>query len=530
MVLDDMTELPSSFADKLGIEYSITVPVDHKKKHGQYFTPIQIANFMASKAAATSNKIKILDPGAGIGILSCALVEYIVRNLTFVKEIEIVAFETDLKILPYTEKCFAYLFEWLRSKGIGFSHLICKNDFILHNSHILNAATNNKESYDIIISNPPYFKLPKKDARAIASQSVIYGQSNIYSIFMILSAKLLSKNGQLIFITPRSFCSGNYFRLFREIFFSLINLRKIHVFDSRKNPFGRDKVLQENIIVVATRKNIQEFSPSMLALPFDDADEIDISHSHGLSDLHCSSTKKFKLQDLLNMNSFQKILHLPITGMDDKVMAIFKNWKNSLASYGFEISTGKVVDFRSTSFINFNKKKTSVPLVWLHNVNKMQIIWPNSYKGKPKGHYILDKAESKSLLIRNTNYVLLRRFSAKDDRNRLIAAAYMPQSTLRTNLLGIENHLNYIYRKKGNLTKIEANGLAALLNSTLFEIYFRTFNGNINVSATELRELPMPDFDLINKLGKEVMKERNELNIDELVTSIFKLEIDFRSN
>ena len=51
---------------------------------------------------------------------------------------------------------------------------------------------------------------------------VIHGQPNIYALFMAIAAHLLAKNGELIFITPRSYTAGPYFRLFREHFFSYV--------------------------------------------------------------------------------------------------------------------------------------------------------------------------------------------------------------------------------------------------------------------------------------------------------------------
>ena len=74
-------ELPSDFADRLGIYYTQQVTTDHKKVNGQFFTPIPIARLLASFCTISKSRVKILDPGCGIGILSCALIEYIVTDL-----------------------------------------------------------------------------------------------------------------------------------------------------------------------------------------------------------------------------------------------------------------------------------------------------------------------------------------------------------------------------------------------------------------------------------------------------------------
>ena len=96
-------------------------------------------------------------------------------------------------------------------------------------------------------------------------------------------------------------------------------------------------------------------------------------------------------------------------------------------------------------------------------------------------------------------------------------------------MIGIENHLNYIYHKKHELTIEQTIGLAAILNSRLFDLYFRTFNGNINVSATELREFPLPEFHLIETLGRrmnKIIKAKKSYEIDALVSEVFSLSID----
>jgi adenine-specific DNA-methyltransferase len=522
-------EKPSDYANRLGQVYASKVTEDHKKNLGQFFTPVSVARFMAQFVEAKTGKIKILDPGCGLGILSICVIEEIISANKIIHSIELVAFESDLNILPLVEKSFKYLTEWLQKRKVSFTYFLCKNDFILHNSRILTNQQSADEVYDIVISNPPYFKLPKDDERAIAAKSVIYGQTNIYSIFLLIATKLLSENGQLIVITPRSFCSGNYFRLFRELFFSSIYLKSIHLFNSRKDAFRKDKVLLENVIVVASPKRPSQLNQVQLPFAQNTDTIVTISSSEGIDDLQVRRVKDYKTTELVNLNSWQKILHLPASDIDEKVISIFRSWEGSLSSYGFEISTGPVVDFRSEAFITSSKKKNSVPLIWLGNVEAMNVIWPiKGLKGKPKGQYITNQTESLSRLVPNKNYVLLRRFSAKDDSRRLIAAPHF-KTQYSVTMMGIENHLNYIYHLEDELSESQIIGLATLLNSRLFDLYFRTFNGNINVSATELRDFPLPELSLIEYLGKKVGHSAHRIftkDIDDLVASIFELEID----
>ena len=521
-------EFPSEYADRLGVFYSKTVTEEYKKEVGQYFTPLDVARFMSKYVNETTDRVKILDPGCGIGILSVALAEELILKNISIRTIELVAFETDVDILQYSERCFEYLRKWLNDRGVEFTVFLCKNDFILHNSLILNNQDNTYEFYDIIISNPPYFKLPKGDIRSQIAKSVIYGQTNIYTIFLSIAAKLLKPKGQLIFITPRSFCSGNYFRLFRETFFMLVDIKSIHIFNSRKDTFRRDKVLQENIIITADKNSSEKSNKTKL-----NAKEYftTISSSSGVEDINNRRIKKFRINELINFDSYQKILYLPSSSIDEEVIKIFKTWTGSLNRYNLDISTGPVVGFRSENMIKIKNDKNTVPLLWLHNVESMELIWPRNigYKGKPKGQYIVNNEKSRSRLVKNKNYVLLRRFSSKDDKRRLVASPYLSALFDNSEMLGLENHLNYIYHKQDNLSSIQIFGIAALLNSRLFDLYFRTFNGNINVSATELRDFPLPDMVLIEKLGARIIakqENRNNYNIDLLVSEIFNLSID----
>ena len=53
--------------------------------------------------------------------------------------------------------------------------------------------------------------------------------SNLYSAFVALGSRLLIGGGELVAVTPRSFCNGPYFRPFREVFFAEMALDQAHV-------------------------------------------------------------------------------------------------------------------------------------------------------------------------------------------------------------------------------------------------------------------------------------------------------------
>ena len=101
--------------------------------------------------------------------------------------------------------------------------------------------------------NPPYFKVRKDSEHAKLMRCIVHGQPNIYAFFMALGARLLKEHGELVAITPRSFCNGLYFRGFRRWYFDRVALDHVHIFESRTETFKHSNVLQENIITKVHR-------------------------------------------------------------------------------------------------------------------------------------------------------------------------------------------------------------------------------------------------------------------------------------
>ena len=378
----------------------------------------------------------------------------------------------------------------------------------LEGADTLFGGITNPAKFDYIVSNPPYFKLGKEDSRVKACPQVVDGSANIYSLFMAICAKLLKKDGQMIFITPRSFASGLYFQKFRGYLFEQVHIDLIHLFNTRKETFSRDDVLQELVI---SRMH-----------PAREEEDIVVSYSQGTKDLDHPYQKQFHAKDVVDVTSKEKVVYLPVDGRDEAILDLFRSWDGNMEMYGIQISTGPVVAFRAYDFIVVEPDDDTVPLYWLHNVVKMLCDHP--VEKKDRGQYIRVTPESRSSLLPNKNYVLLRRFSSKDDESRLVAAPYFGNMT-QYEFVGIENKLNYIYRPKGHLRRDEVMGLSALLDSEVFDAYFRTFNGNINVSATELRMMPLPPLETIREIGRKIIL-KNDYSIDyinKLVLETFKI-------
>ncbi len=320
----------------------------------------------------------------------------------------------------------------------------------------------------------------------------------------------------MIFITPRSFASGPYFRRFRESFFGEVVPKAIHLFDSRKEAFGRDEVLQENIILVGVKQ-----PPSRYC---DENAQVRISMSSGANDLADCFHRQVSLRDVLDYDSPDKILHVPVETEEQRLADVVNGWTGRLSAHGLAISTGPVVPFRAVPLLCEQGcvPETHAPLLWMQHVQAMQAQWPRTASRKPQ--FIMVNEQALPLLVPNKNYVLLRRFSSKEQHRRLIAAPYL-QTIVAGKYLGLENHLNYIYRPGGEMSKEEALGLSALLNSRLLDTYFRIFNGSTQVSATELRAMPLPPLDALEELGKRFLHHQPSLEeVDMVVDEMFGIE------
>ncbi|MEP2237130.1 MAG: N-6 DNA methylase [Maribacter sp.] len=497
---------PIDFATSLGDFYSDKSTNLSKKNLGQFFTPKAIAIFLADSVELQDNceEVSILDPGAGLGILSCAMIEQISIKYKNVTSIKLQLYEFDKSIIPYLEKVLVNLNNWCINNSLELSYKISKKDFLIAN---LSSKSTYKSKYDIVISNPPYFKLSKKYKLKFGLDNDLKALPNAYSAFLVISERLLKPKGQLLFITPRSFSSGKYFNHFRKIFFDRITLSWLHVFEKRSSAFKKDGVLQEVVIFQAKKRDKN------------DINLIRVSNSKGIDDFNKISSITCEESLLIDLNSNERFLFLPTTKNCIELLKKYKKLTANLSTLHIKASTGPVVYFRNYPFLRKTNSNINVPFIWLNNVNQMNLNWPN--KNLKRQQYFKVSKKSKSVLLQSKNYVLIRRFSAKGDRKRLIACPMLKNMTKE--LIAFENKLNYLEKVDGELREEEAVGLSAILCSNIYNQLFGMLNGNTNVSVSELQALNMPDLNTISTFGKYLKNNGiNEENINQQVNMLFE--------
>ena len=509
-------EGPTDYADRVGEWYVTKRSNEQRRENGLFFTSVATAKFMANRITIRTETVRVLDPAAGSGVLCCATVESLIARASDQLTFEVVAYEVDPELTAPLQAVLDHLTRWCeKCHGVRIDVHIKACDFILANAHAIQPkdlfTTQLKiDRFDIVIANPPYFKVSKNDPRALAASAVVHGQPNIYALFMAVGAAMLCERGIFVFITPRSFASGPYFRRFREVFFDLVRPTSVHVFDSRRSAFRRDSVLQENVIVTGTRENGWRRSSSN--------ENLTISSSLGIDDIDSPRMRKVPLDIVLNRHSLDSVLRLPTCNEDEDILALVDSWPSSLGEQGLRISTGPVIPFRAVKLVTKEGKvpTSHVPLLWMSHVRPMQIRWPIE---RHKPEYIA-RTGAERLLVPNRNYVLMRRFSAKEEQRRLMAAPYIA-SDFATPEIGLENHLNYVHRPGGDLSVDEVWGLAALFNSRLLDTWFRAINGNTQVSATELQTMRLPAHDVVLSLGQSVRRMSNAISgLDSLVSRL----------
>lgn len=478
-------------ADGFRISESPKLDRQKRSKLGQFMTPERVASFMARQFSEVPKETRLLDAGAGMGALTAAVVARACSSASRPRSIEVTAFEVDPILVHLLKNTMQQCKVACDAAGILFVYEIIECDFILAMGSPL---IDQRRTYNLVIMNPPYGKITStSDWRNSLRKSGIE-TGNFYSAFVALALNQMEKGAEIVAITPRSFCNGVYFERFRKQFLSESALEFLHVFDSRREAFKDDEVLQESVIfrAVKGKKPPREVSLSSDNLGIRECSYSEVVHPN---DPHAfirflSSDDEFHLSE--------RMQSLPCALRDLRI----------------EVSTGRVVDFRAKEHLRKAAGLDDAPLLYPGHFDRGEIAWP---KQDFKKHNALEICDStRKLLVPSGIYVLVKRFSSKEETRRVVAARYDAEREC-----GFENHLNYFHSSGQGLDPDLATGLAVFLNSTKFDRYFRQFSGHTQVNATDLRGMRYPSKDQLTNLAQ--YSHRDADSCDAAVEEVLQL-------
>ena len=229
---------------------------------------------------------------------------------------------------------------------------------------------------------------------------------------------------------------------FRRFLLRESALRSIHVFDARDKAFSEDGVLQETVVT----HSVRGATPGTV--------ELALSHQPG----SVAMQRTVPLRTLF-ANDRDAFIRLPVNEDGEVVREWMSHLHHSLADLGIKVSTGPVVDFRARENLRAEFEPGLVPLLYPTHLADGGI--PGQDPGVGSRMRSCDGAEK--LLTLDGHYTIVKRFSAKEERRRVVASYYdgslghpvgsYDDSALdlsvpidKPSAIALENHLNYFHQ------------------------------------------------------------------------------------
>lgn len=473
--------------DQVRREASGLLDAQRRADLGQYMTPSPIAAFMASLFSC-DGRARLLDAGAGVGSLASAFLD---KALQEGMEVDVEAWEIDNILGGYLKNT---LDEYVHYGQGKIKTNIHATDFIEDAAFSIQFGCGNRYTHAIL--NPPYKKICTNSKHRKLLRMAGIETVNLYTAFVALAVLLMEKGGEIVAIIPRSFCNGSYYRPFRELILRTCSIRQLHLFESRNHAFRDDAVLQENVII-----HLVKGEPQGTVI-------VSTSHDANFSDYRQAA---LAASTIVKPGDAEQFIHIPAAiGQTD--LPVFCT--HTLSSIGLEVCTGPVVDFRLKDYWRNEPAADTAPLLYPHHFSGGALCWPKPHK-KPNALQL--SGEIGKWLMPRGHYVLVKRFTAKEERRRLVAY-HLSDDALDAAHIGFENHWNVFHVGKCGMDEDTARGLAVFLNSTILDEHFRVFSGHTQVNATDLRNMRYPSREQLRELSLLAKGQPNDqASIDRLL-------------
>jgi len=385
------------------LRYLESAPLAHRRKLGQYFTPRAIREFLLRRLPKLGSGTRIIDPASGTGEFLLSARDLFPKSKLFGVELDPKLASVSRRALPYAD--------------------IRRADALL---------IDEREKYDAVIGNPPYFEFKPDAALMERYGDVLCGRPNIFAMFVKQGLDLLKSGGYLGFVIPPSMNNGAYFAMLREYIIGQADIRHLSILDSEK--LFADAQQTVMILILQKRAN--------------------------------TGRHIFRRNGLTIFSRNPAFLEKAFRGTF------------SLRELGYRVKTGPVVWNQHKNRLT-DSGDAAVPLIWAHNIQAQGFAFPQLKEGKPQ-YVRIGKHDVGPAIVVN-------RITGAADNVRL-KCALIPEGM---KFVG-ENHVNVVYPAKGlKPPDIRIEEIARQIRSDESMAIMREITGNTQISKTEL-ELLLP--------------------------------------
>ncbi|MBR2965128.1 MAG: hypothetical protein IKC34_01110 [Clostridia bacterium] len=461
---------------------------------GRLFTKKDTARLMAKMFELNPKKTvyTVLDPGAGTGILSAAIIEEICKSCLECKQIFLTCYEVCDDFIPMLEDNLERIRKKCRHDyGVKLYVTVYNENYVTEskNHYTVTFFDSIEDKYDLVICNPPTELCEKKSTEALEAGGVTQVKINEAFLFAKTAGRHLEDDGQLVIVLPTLVASASALTAFRKEMAEKLALSSIHLFIGKQKNEKRAVPLKKNIIL-GYRKGEKPESVAITVSTDDGSPERTVALPPLAYDF------------VVDKND--GTLTLPKSVEDTKIVKFISALPETLASLGLKMSTGLVLDSRCEGLLFSEPIKSAVPLIRPAAIRNGTIDFPLPIKRQ----YIAPI--NPSLIQKNKNMIIIKRVPSKSDERFINSAIYLASQLPAYRYISTHNKINFIDTKDKNaeISARLAFGLFALLNSTIYDRYLSIVSKSKQINSKEMRALPLPPRNLIENMGMRLMSFR----------------------
>lgn len=457
---------------------------------GRFFTKRStaalLANMVTPKAAET---VSILDPGAGTGILSAALLERICLA-GYAKEVNLVCYENDALMLPMLKNNLARLRKKCRHDyGVRLNFRIEETNFVLACADLLNETlfTESMEHFDYVIMNPTSELMGKDSPELLTIGSLAAGATDLAFIFLTLGCAALKDGGEMAALLPTAYANGVYVEKIRKYIAEHAYITKMHLFAAKAKSEARADETRSHMLL------------SFKKAPLPAGATIAITSSYKEEDGAPITTLPL-LPYRRIVNEQNGSLLLLKSEAEAEIVSRVESLPETITSLGLKMRTGLTLESRYPDSLRSTPVDGAIPLIHPKNIVA-------GLTRLPVEKYIIPVIPS--LAQKNKNMLFIKRVPAKSDRRHLLCSIYLAPQLPRFSMISTHNKLNYIdYADGREMDSPFLHGLYAVLSSDLYEKYCTILSKSSQINASEYGNLPLPDAKTLREIGSKILMSR----------------------